>query len=101
MKTHRYSCPKCGGEKINEINTLLVSYRVRAWDEDGAPAEYSEVEPHWDTAKRIEGEPFECAHCWHTFAEPKRIEDPERADRFGEKTHRDGRPQCGGAGGGK
>lgn len=75
MKTHRYGCPHCGSERVNVINTLRASYRVRSWDEDGAPTEYSEVEPHWDTAKRIEGEPFECEHCWSTFAEPKRIEE--------------------------
>lgn len=72
MSAPRFECPHCGGEEINEINTVQASYRVRAWGEDGKPAEYSEGEPHWDTVKRIDGEPYECAHCWGTFARPVR-----------------------------
>lgn len=64
-------CPKCGSERIVEINTVYAEYPVLSIDPvTGEPEDYDAADVNWDTAERMdEPGPFTCDDCKHDFAD--------------------------------
>ena len=61
MEIKALRCPRCGGEIIYELNTVLIKYEVIGVT--GANFHYSSSKLCSDTAERIEGDFLICDDC--------------------------------------
>lgn len=70
-----FGCPRCGSNRIYEVNSTYVSYEVIAWNEDGEPEkfgepDYSDYNEEFDT--------YECRDCLLAHPDKCMFNEPAR-----------------------
>jgi len=71
-------CPMCKSDGIVERATLVASFPITYWDDDGTPLEYS-LSPTWDSDEdyHVHTPPYMCEECHYRFNNPQIMTDKD------------------------